>query len=617
MRDRLLTDKERDGLLEDLSSLKDNPIKIIDPKEAFVDTVNPYKYIELDSNALAFDRVAKVLGRNLKMTLIYGSPGTGKSMFLSRLHNMLLEQAKYSILISSPILEEHQLFQTISFEIFKESSLNMIPDSFNNLIEVIKSEDEYISRIRPILLLDEAQLYSNNTLEKIRILADTQKIRVIFVVHQLKEENIFTQEHFKSRIWEKIELRNASINELKIYIQKKLMNVSMLQLANQFTKRVVRNIYKITKGNYRVTNNLLYSYFNNYPQLYKPQFQKDKLKVRSKEIEITAIQIRFLSPHNLGSIDVQHLPTAENEWKNWKKREYIKYLLIFLIPAILYILLNIFLHEDPVNVTSHKNLDVGEFPADDVSEVKEKIIENNISFEPPEYQKIIEVENLETDILENEILDDFTKELIEEFEEEFQDIQEDNISSNDFENLETFEEDIEKNRTELFEKQEIISENFEVKIEDEFEIEDIEDIEDIPFKQIVFKKKKSVEDNTPFSKIDLNPIFFRDPIRIYPNLPFLDNFQEYSTEEPTIEDDYVISLQSKFQKNRDIYTVIKIIDYYKVVKNESLVYKFSLELNKLNSNLKEPYLNIVNILISKGLFEEADKIKIGCKNCEF
>jgi len=143
MSKQILTEKEIQELLEGDETITEN---LSDPKEAFIDSVNPYKYIELDSNSLAFDRVHRALNRNLKMTLIYGVPGTGKSMFLSRLHNELLVQNKNSILISSPILDEDRLFQTIGFEIFKESNLQTLPKNFDELIESIAIEREFLNQ---------------------------------------------------------------------------------------------------------------------------------------------------------------------------------------------------------------------------------------------------------------------------------------------------------------------------------------------------------------------------------------------------------------------------------------------------------------------------------------
>ena len=412
MQNNILTEKEIKELLDDEDEL-DN-YQINDIKEVFIDVVNPDKYIELDSNFLAFERVTRTLNRNLKMILIYGSPGTGKSMFLSRLHNELLANAKYSILIASPILDDVQFIKIISFEIFRQSTLLQTPQDFNSLINSFKSESEYLDRIRPILLLDEAQLYPNSTIEKIRILADTLKLRVVFVVHQLKEEDIFSQEHFKSRIWEKIELKNASLNELRIYIQKKLMSASALSLANQFSKRIVRRIYKITHGNYRVTNNLLYSYFNNYPQLYtSSSLSSTKLKIRIKEIEITAINIGLLKPDINNSFDCQDLSVATEVWKLWKQKTLLKYSIIIVIPTIIYIGIQIglsFLHSKKshkINSEIINELDKSDNLSD---EFIFQSLETKNNFKVPKYKPIIETQpqqnNFETTAEELSLFND-------------------------------------------------------------------------------------------------------------------------------------------------------------------------------------------------------------------
>jgi len=80
MKNNLLTEKEIKELLENENEVK-NYQNSNDPKEIFIDAVNPDKYIELDSNFLAFERVTRTLNRNLKMILVYGAPGTGKVCF--------------------------------------------------------------------------------------------------------------------------------------------------------------------------------------------------------------------------------------------------------------------------------------------------------------------------------------------------------------------------------------------------------------------------------------------------------------------------------------------------------------------------------------------------------
>ena len=120
----------------------------------------------------------------------------------------------------------------------------------------------------PLVLLDEAQLYSSTQMEKIRLLSDTRTVKFIITLHKTEKEDLIAKEHFQTRIWESVELENASNNELKIYIQKKLMKANCFDSANMFSKKPVNLIHKITKGNYRDTNKLLYTFFDIYSWYY-------------------------------------------------------------------------------------------------------------------------------------------------------------------------------------------------------------------------------------------------------------------------------------------------------------------------------------------------------------
>jgi len=556
---QILTEKEIEELLSGDETITEN---LSDPKDAFIDSVNPHKYIELDSNSLAFDRVHRALNRNLKMTLIYGVPGTGKSMFLSRLHNELLVQNKNSILIASPILDEDKLFQTIGFEIFKESNLQALPKNFDELIETIAIEREFLKRYRPILLLDEAQLYSNRTLEKIRLITDSQVIRVVFVVHKLREENIFTKEHFQSRIWEKIELTNATPNELKVYIQKKLMGISMLALANQFTTRVVRRIYRITKGNYRATNNLLYAYFNNYPQTWKPQFGKKPLKIRPKEIEITAIQIEFLKPRGSAITDIKHLPTAEILWKKWRNRERLKYASFLIVPASIYTAIQFYI----AKVEEEKPI-----PQVATSSIEEK--PPLLIFPKPELQKIDEV----------------AENVLEEKENPIQ--KEENITTPPIKKI-------------VPKKIEIVEEVPENSIAQE-ENPPIESL----FKDVeVTNSENETNNETPQSSTHLNislaevgsKTIFQKKLYLSPQVPLVPDFVPTNRWNRAEE---IEKMVKEFEDSKDIEIGKKIVDYYLKNREYDKVYQYSLELNQINPDLVEPYQAIKKVLSEIGAEE--------------
>lgn len=127
-------------------------------------------------------------------------------------------------------------------------------------------------------------------MEKIRLLSDTRKIKFVIALHKTETEDLIAKEHFQTRIWESIELKNASLAEIKIYIQKKLMKANCFDTANMFHNNSIKLIYNLTSGNYRDTNKLLYSVFEIYDHYYNQDMSKISMdKVSNKIIEMSAI----------------------------------------------------------------------------------------------------------------------------------------------------------------------------------------------------------------------------------------------------------------------------------------------------------------------------------------
>jgi Cdc6-like AAA superfamily ATPase len=220
------------------------------------------------------------------MILLYGKPGTGKSMFLAKLYDEL-SSSQNIYLYSTPILDEEEFFKILAKDIFKKEIHYKL--NFNNFVDMLNSYD-INEKNAPIVLLDEAQLYSSKQMEHIRLLSDTRKIKFVVTLHKTEKEDIIAKEHFQTRIWESIELVNASSAELKIYIQKKLMKANLFETANMFQNNNISLIHKITKGNYRDTNKLLYTLFDIYHWYAKNDPSKINIsKISNKIIEMSAI----------------------------------------------------------------------------------------------------------------------------------------------------------------------------------------------------------------------------------------------------------------------------------------------------------------------------------------
>ncbi|SFV68403.1 MSHA biogenesis protein MshM [hydrothermal vent metagenome] len=257
----------------------------VNSKNVFLDTVNPKDYVQLDRVSTIYQSLKDSIKKPLKMILLYGKPGTGKSMFLTKI-SLDLAETQNVFLYETPILDENEFYKTLAQDIFQTKFGGEL--NFTQFMKIVKEKNfEQV----PVVLLDEAQLYSDKLMEKIRLLSDTRTLKFVIALHKTEKEDLIAKEHFQTRIWETIELENSSAAELKIYIQKKLMKANCFDTASMFTTKVVNKVYKFTHGNYRDTNKLLYTLFEIYIS-YEKNNQLSSIKtnqISTKLIEMAAI----------------------------------------------------------------------------------------------------------------------------------------------------------------------------------------------------------------------------------------------------------------------------------------------------------------------------------------
>jgi type II secretory pathway predicted ATPase ExeA len=260
------------------------------PKMVFLDTVDIKSYVHIDRSSAVYQSLKETIQKPLKMILLFGKPGTGKSMLLSKLHNDLSKKQKIH-LYSTPLIDENEFFKSLAADLF-----NVRYNGELNFTQFMKIAKNYLSKDIPVILLDEAQLYSSELMEKIRLLSDSRIVKFVIVLHKTEKEDLIAKEHFKTRIWESIELENATSSEIKTYIQKKLIKENCFEIANMFSDHSASLIHKISNGNYRDTNKLIHSVFEIYEwyEINQP-YKLDKTMISNKIIEMAGISLGLLN----------------------------------------------------------------------------------------------------------------------------------------------------------------------------------------------------------------------------------------------------------------------------------------------------------------------------------
>ncbi len=263
-------------------------------KNIFVEG-NKFDYINLSQSVLAYKKLSFSLQKPLKLILLYGIPGSGKTFLLKKIHADLSKKKRNIIYYPAPFFDEVEFLKSLYEDIFREKPPAK-HFSYDELLKIIMNAIDK-SKVEAItILIDEAQLYPQALIEKIRLMADSRRFKFLFTVHKTDQEDILAKDYFKTRIWESIEISPCNYEDLKTYIEKKFLFHNFISLLPMFKEKQFKFIYKHTKGNLRETNKLLYKTFE-ISEYYENNNPK---KLSQKEVKMAILELAAI---DLGMID--------------------------------------------------------------------------------------------------------------------------------------------------------------------------------------------------------------------------------------------------------------------------------------------------------------------------
>jgi len=187
------------------------------------------------------------------MIFLLGHPGSGKTYLLNHLlHKEELEH--------NPVLFETPVASPKSFllRLIKHAGEEAVSEE----IDLLKEQVEALYGGKKVLImLDEAQLLNDETLEFIRILCDSRKFWVVCAMHEEEGREILGRSHFKSRPHRLIELGQLSAKEIEMFVNTQLV-FSNDRSVIDFHQKHAKKIYKLSQGNFRYLKKLIHTEFS-------------------------------------------------------------------------------------------------------------------------------------------------------------------------------------------------------------------------------------------------------------------------------------------------------------------------------------------------------------------
>lgn len=225
----------------------------------FVITPNVDFYCELPTHQEALNILLVSIEMHDGIIKITGEPGSGKTLLCQILLNRLNKEYT-AISLPNPYLSHDDIIETILYELGLEDKKDMSKVQQHKemeklLLNLVKENKKVI------LLFDEAQGLSEETLESLRIISNlehnSKKLlqMVLLGGSELNERlNQPKLRHFKQRISFSYELKAIEKNSIKDYVMHRLSKAATNKTQIELTKSAHDLLYNASKGSPRMIN---------------------------------------------------------------------------------------------------------------------------------------------------------------------------------------------------------------------------------------------------------------------------------------------------------------------------------------------------------------------------
>jgi len=221
-------------------------------------TPDPHFYFETETHREALAHLDFLLGQKEGFALIYGDVGLGKTtlsrIFLSSLAGNIYNTA----LILNPIMDEDDLLRMIAKELGLEINGFTRKELYDNLALFLL--EEHKKGKETVVVIDEAQLLSDEVLEFVRVLSnmETEKEKILRIILFAQPELVEklknpSMRHLAQRITVTYKIKPFTEKDVRHYIAYRLIKAGSKGVP-KFSKGAARLIYKASNGYPRLIN---------------------------------------------------------------------------------------------------------------------------------------------------------------------------------------------------------------------------------------------------------------------------------------------------------------------------------------------------------------------------